>query len=246
MTTIEKVTSNQTVYGAWTFTPDTYTVSYDWGDTAPTEGLVETPPVLPEGSEGHDWHEKLTADPTYDKTTEIIGTDENGVPGVWKFSGWTPSEELTEDGIEGDVVFTGEWTFVPDTYKVTYELGGDPKWGLPKDAAEAPVDPKKYNYNEEVKVAANLTTKKNFAIDPNTGEKVTGTWTFTPWDKESFKITGNTVIKGFWTFTPDVPEDAPKTGDTTNSTLWIVLLAVGAVGIAAAAIIGKKKKKEAE
>ena len=85
-------------------------------------------------------------------------------------------------------------------YSVRYEVTGDPTYGSPSDA-NIPVDGNQYISGDSVTVSPVLTSA--WTTSDGTESGIPGTWTFTPWNKESgFQITGDTVIEGAWVFTP--------------------------------------------
>ena len=107
--------------GSWTFTAnDQYKVSYEvTGDEAPEtiEGTV------PEASDEYQGSKVTVANGLTTKETT-----KDGVPGTWKFSGWTTDDAKVEDGsftMPGqNVEFTGSWTFVAKTYELNYDANG--------------------------------------------------------------------------------------------------------------------------
>lgn len=85
-------------------------------------------------------------------------------------------------------------------YVVTYVVNGDEHYGIPVDGV-APIDENNpYNYNEQVHVHDNLTSA--WTTSDGTTAGIPGTWVFTPWDKEDFRITEDTIITGSWRFSP--------------------------------------------
>lgn len=94
------------------------------------------------------------------------------------------------------------WTLDYDvlTYKVTYVVNPDQKFGNP-EGSEVPKDLKEYAPGELVDVKDQLTTTVGYAYNEN-NEKVLGTWSFTPWDKADFEIHEDTTITGGWSFEP--------------------------------------------
>lgn len=163
---------------------------------------------------------------------------------------------------------TGTFTFdVPvvtytEKYKVTYVVNEDDTYGVPADSKTPKA--KEYNLNDNVTVADDLTTGQDYAIDPETGEKVPGEWTFESWDTEDFQIDKDTVITGAWKFTADVDDDdngdfdddsddegddngegnddiiSPETGDNTTMLPGMIIMAVGALGIAISFIVRRR------
>lgn len=74
--------------------------------------------------------------------------------------------------------------------------------------------------------------------------KTTGTWKFTPWDKENFQITADTEITGSWKFTPTFdPDKYPRTGDNNRPTVWLTMMAIS---VATAVKNFPKKKRKIE
>lgn len=101
-------------------------------------------------------------------------------------------------------VITFYYKVIPQKYSVTYVVNPDPTYGTPENSPVVPVDEKEYASGETVKVAEQLTTPDDYAYNAK-GEKISGTWKFTPWDKDDFQICENTTITGGWTFTPAPP-----------------------------------------
>ncbi|MCF0123680.1 MAG: S-layer homology domain-containing protein, partial [Ruminiclostridium sp.] len=99
--------------GTWAFTPDTYSVTYQFSGDAPTDVVAPT-----DGKTYH-WHDSVTV---AEAPTTTVTTDKNGVPGIWKFNGWATAADLT-NGIESHVTYTGTWTFTPAKIKVTFNAG---------------------------------------------------------------------------------------------------------------------------
>ena len=95
-----------------------------------------------------------------------------------------------------------DWTldYAGKTYTVTYVVNPDQTWVTP-EGSTVPHDSTLYPPNAYVHVASQLTTTKDYAYNEK-GEKVLGTWTFTPWDKADFEITEDTTITGGWSFEP--------------------------------------------
>ncbi len=142
--------------------------------------------------------------------------------------------------MEGNVTFKGVWTFTPDpTYKVSYLMNPDETYGLPEGAV-APVDNNEYYAGETVHVAADLTTKCEYAMVD--GQKVYGTWRFVSWDAKNFEIEKDTVITGSWVFTPARSPEDPVSPDTGLETMLLAFAALG-VTVVMAAIVTKTSKK---
>lgn len=161
----------------------------------------------------------LEADLTTDWNTST-GKDDAGVPGTWSFTGWstdtTYADDLTEKVILKDETVYGKWVFTPNAYTVTYVVNGDPTYGTPADGTAPTDESNPYDYKEQVTVKADLVTA--WTTSDGTANGVPGTWTFTPWDKEDFQITENTIITGAWKFAPaPTPPTDPKVGNLTVS-----------------------------
>ena len=209
------ITEDTTIKGAWKFTPDEYTLTYNvLGDD--TYGLP-TDNVTPDKKSNIPYDgsvDPLAPIPTTVTTYAEIEDPANPgskiqVPGTWSFvnNGWSSDTTLSDtitkvEGIKEDKNVYGQWKFTPGTYKVTYTVDADTTWGIPEDSV-TPIDPNQYGYKEKVEVEDDLTSTQKYAKDPTTGEQTPGTWTFTPWNPgEDFEITENTTIRGGWTFTP--------------------------------------------
>lgn len=237
--TADGMEGDVTYKGTWTFTADTYTVTYV-ADSDTTWGAPEDA-QLPVDSTVYDYKQTVTVaeDMT---TTQDYAVAANGdhIPGVWTFTTWDKEDfQITED-----TTITGAWTFTANTYKVEYAVNGDKTYGMPQDF-KAPIDPTEYNYKDLVKVADALVSSCNYAMVD--GKKVIGTWKFVAWDKEDFQITGDTVITGAWQFTPDKTSSqpqGPQTGDNSNLALWYALLFGGAIALTATVVFGRKKRAE--
>ena len=204
-----------TITGTWTFTPNTYEVTYEvTGDEpATTSNMPMSSYTEYEGATV-----AVTGDPT---TTET--TNDTGIVGIWIFDGWTSTDVTIAAGaftMPGNVVkITGSWTFTPNTYEVIYEVTGD-KSGMVDNR------PRLFNIEFEgatVTVADDLTTAET---TNDTG--IVGTWTFDGWTSTDVTITAGAFtmphkdvkITGIWIFTPntyevtyDVTGDKPKTVD---------------------------------
>ncbi len=126
--TVSQITADTTVYGKWTFTPDTYAVTYTV-ESDETWGLPDDS-VTPADNSRHPYGDVVTPQ----ALTSVQGTakDENGndVPGTWSFS-W----KKTSYTITGDTEIVGTWTFTPDEAG-----GGDEEPDRPSPKAGDPYD----------------------------------------------------------------------------------------------------------
>ncbi len=223
---VNDITEDKDVYGKWTFIPDTYKVEYvvnsdpQWGVPGDSSVPVDT--------KEYDYKEDVVvhADLT---TARGYAQDPSGgssiVLGTWVFDPWDKDDfQITED-----TTITGSWKFYPDpdpngdpsptpeTYKVVYVVKPDSTWGKPSDSV-TPTDPVDYHYLDKVTVEDGLSSTQDYAFDEN-GDKVPGTWSFVPWDKDDFKIVRNTTITGAWEFTPDGGMGGP--GDMYKVTYYV-------------------------
>lgn len=192
-----KITGNTNIKGAWTFTPSLHSLEYVIvsEDNPAAEDTDATPAKVMEIPFG--------ADKKLELPLETLSNNNDGVPGVWSFYGWYDNEACEGEPIDNvtnicvDTKVYGKWEFEPTTYKVSYEVTGDSVFGVP-DGSVTPESSSGHAYNELIDVADNLTT--TWTTSDGTADGIPGTWTFTPWDKEDFNITADTVIKGEWTF----------------------------------------------
>ena len=146
-----------------------------------------------------------------DDTTANTTTPSDPARTGYTFTGWervdtedgpaTLNEDGTVTGINGPgpIVYRAQYESL-DFY-VTYTVDGDQTYGSPADVTVPEDENNPYDYNATVTVKEDLTTSQTYA-EVN-GEQIPGTWTFTSWDTDDFRITEDTVITGSWTFTPD-------------------------------------------
>lgn len=192
-----EITGNTNIKGAWTFTPSSHGLEYVIvsDDNPAAEDTDATPSKVTNIPFGGD---KKLALPL-----ETLANNNDGVPGEWKFSGWYENEACIGAPIENvtniceDKIVYGKWEFIPITYKVEYEVTGDPVYGVPGDT-NTPESTSNHAYEELIDVADNLTTR--WTTSDGTEAGISGTWIFTPWDTEDFNIKADTVIRGEWTF----------------------------------------------
>ncbi len=159
----------------------------------------------------------------YDTTVYLPSSEAEAQDSMFKrdgyrFTGWNTKADGTGTAYAaGDTVVMDksqvlycQWERV---YSVKYEVTPDATYGSPADAA-IPVDTNEYQSGDTVTVEPNLTT--SWTTSDGTESGIPGTWTFTPWDKESgFEIADDTVITGAWTFTVD-PDYDPDGGDDSG------------------------------
>ena len=144
-TELVDVTSNCTLTGYWTFMANTrYKLTY-----RAAESNSWTPSDLSEPAGGQEYFrtEPVTAAgvPTY--TQGALYVDQNlTLKGTWTFGGWKRSD--AEDTVAAggkfnmpgnDMTLTGQWSFVPDTYTVSYNIGNG--------EGDAPAPHNSYDYS---------------------------------------------------------------------------------------------------
>ena len=196
------ITKTITYKGTWTFEAKpittTYKVVYKWdgGDGVP-EGVT-----LPTDSTSYD--SETAAKNAVDKNFTSASTSnakKGDKEGLWKFSGWTPSDPVDSTTEEHTkvITFTGTWTFAEKVVNVTYD------WGTP-----APSDrtcPTGGTYNTEETARNNMDTFFTSASISNAPNGNTaGSWKFSGWkETRTTSDDGNTVLialTGSWNFTP--------------------------------------------
>lgn len=211
------ITKTITYKGTWTFEAKpittTYKVVYKWdgGDGVP-EGVT-----LPTDSTSYD--SETAAKNAVDKNFTSASTSnakKGDKEGLWKFSGWTPSDPVDSTTEEHTkvITFTGTWTFAEKVVKVTYD------WGTP-----APSDktcPTGGTYNTEEAAKADMDKTFTSASTSNAPKgNIAGSWTFSGWaEKITTSPDGNTVLialTGSWNFTPS--EIKTITG-VLNTLVW--------------------------
>lgn len=211
------ITKTITYKGTWTFEAKpittTYKVVYKWdgGDGVP-EGVT-----LPTDSTSYD--SETAAKNAVDKNFTSASTSnakKGDKEGLWKFSGWTPSDPVDSTTEEHTkvITFTGTWTFAEKVVKVTYD------WGTP-----APSDktcPTGGTYNTEEAAKANMDkifTNTSTSNAPN--GSIAGSWKFSGWtETKTTSDDGNTILialTGTWKFTPS--ETKTITG-VLNTLVW--------------------------
>ena len=196
------ITKTITYKGTWTFEAKpittTYKVVYKWdgGDGVP-EGVT-----LPTDSASYasESEAKNAMDKTF--TSESTSKAKKGdKEGLWKFSGWAPSDPVDSTTEEHTkvITFTGTWTFAEKVVKVTYD------WGTP-----APSDktcPTGGTYNTEEAARNNMDTFFTNASTSNAPNgNIAGSWTFSGWtETKTTSDNGNKILialTGIWNFTP--------------------------------------------
>ncbi len=179
VTSVSNITANVNVYAKWTFTPDTYTLTYH--NTATVRPATAT---IPEAVTGIAYNGSV--DSLADATTTETAKD--GIPGTWRFDGWYLNENLTEDAvtsvsnITANVNVYAKWTFTPDTYTLTYHNTATVR----PATATIPEAVTGIAYNGSVDSLAVATTTETAK------DGIPGTWSFDGWYLNE-NLTGDAV-----------------------------------------------------
>ena len=211
------ITKTITYKGTWTFEAKpittTYKVVYKWdgGDGVP-EGVT-----LPTDSTSYD--SETAAKNAVDKNFTSASTSnakKGDKEGLWKFSGWTPSDPVDSTTEEHTkvITFTGTWTFAEKVVKVTYD------WGTPAPSDKTCPTGGTYNTEEAAKADMDkIFTNTSTSNAPN--GSIAGSWKFSGWtETKTTSDDGNTILialTGTWKFTPS--ETKTITSDL-NTLVW--------------------------
>ena len=211
------ITKTITYKGTWTFTPKpittTYKVVYNWdgGDGVP-EGVT-----LPTDSTSYD--SESEAKNAMDKTFTSASTStaqKDGKEGLWKFSGWTPSDPVNSTTEEHTkvITFTGTWTFAEKVVNVTYD------WGTSAPSDQTCPTGGTYNTEEAAKADMDkIFTNTSTSNAPN--GSIAGSWKFSGWtETKTTSDDGNTILialTGTWKFTPS---ETKTITSVLNSLVW--------------------------
>lgn len=129
VTELINVTGDRTLTGFWTFIPEKeHTLTYQFA-----EDDIWTPSILSALAAEKQYFrtEPVTAagEPSYKQGGLYVSPDLM-LKGAWTFGGWKRSDTKTtvkaNDKFEmpgNDVTLTGQWSFTPDTYTVSYDIG---------------------------------------------------------------------------------------------------------------------------
>ena len=211
------ITKTITYKGTWTFEAKpittTYKVVYKWdgGDGVP-ESVT-----LPTDSTSYD--SETAAKNAVDKNFTSASTSnakKGDKEGLWKFSGWTPSDPVDSTTEEHTkvITFTGTWTFAEKVVKVTYD------WGTPAPSDKTCPTGGTYNTEEAAKADMDkIFTNTSTSNAPN--GSIAGSWKFSGWtETKTTSDDGNTILialTGTWKFTPS--ETKTITG-VLNTLVW--------------------------
>ena len=201
----DKIVTPITFTGTWTFTPKpvtTYKVVYEWGSEHPSDV------TLPTDSTSYDSEsEAKGAMDTKYTNSSTSNAQKDGKEGLWKFSGWTPSEPVastTEENTEV-ITFTGTWTFAEKVVNVTYDWGND----VPSDVVSRKPADKTYNSVDAAKADMDKTFTSTSTSNAQKDGKE-GLWTFSGWtpsEPVASTTEENTEVitfTGTWTFAEKV------------------------------------------
>ena len=210
--TPEENTEVITFTGSWTFTEKVVKVTYDWGNDVPSDVVSRKPADKTYNSVDA---AKADIDKTF-TSTSTSNAQKDGKEGLWKFSGWAPSDPVASTPEENTevITFTGSWTFTEKVVNVTYN------WGT-----LAPSDktcPTGGSYNTEEDARNNMDTFFTNASASNAPNgNIAGSWTFSGWtETKTTSDDGNKIfiaLTGTWNFTPS---ETKTITSVLNSLVW--------------------------
>ena len=211
------ITKTITYKGTWTFEAKpittTYKVVYKWdgGDGVP-EGVT-----LPTDSASYasESEAKNAMDKTF--TSESTSKAKKGdKEGLWKFSGWAPSDPVASTPEENTevITFTGTWTFAEKVVNVTYN------WGTLAPSDKTCPTGGSYNTEEAAKADMDkIFTNTSSSNAPN--GSIAGSWKFSGWtETKTTSDDGNKIfiaLTGTWNFTPS---ETKTITSVLNSLVW--------------------------
>ncbi|MDD5806569.1 MAG: InlB B-repeat-containing protein, partial [Eggerthellales bacterium] len=138
----------------------------------------------------------------------------------YMFTGWNTSPDGTGEAyapgdaflMEESSILYAQWEPV---FKVTYQVLGDPTYGIPAMAEDPAYTDGPYLSGDQVTIQPDPWTE--WTTSDGTPSGLPGIWVFSGWDTEDFVITQDTDVAGSWTFTPsekDNPDSADEPGKT--------------------------------
>ena len=169
------IRGNRTLTGFWTFRPNTrFTLTYQVAE----DGSWTPRNLSALAAEKQYFRtEPVTAANTPTYTSGELYVDQNlTLKGTWTFGGWKRSDTGTIipattgsfNMPDRDVTLTGQWSFVPDTYTVSYDLNGG--------AGTAPLPHDSYDYSALAKKSGCDTTQRGIPFGASiTLREFTGT-----------------------------------------------------------------------
>lgn len=123
------IRNDRTLTGKWTFTANTkFTLAYQ---VAEKNSWTPSNLSAPAAKKQYFRTEPVTAagEPSY-KQGELYVSPDLTLKGAWTFGGWKRNDTETTVKANGkfempgnDVTLTGQWSFTPDTYTVSYNIG---------------------------------------------------------------------------------------------------------------------------
>lgn len=213
VTNAEGTLTTITFTGSWTFDSKKYKVVYEWGGNDDVPKNV----TLPKDSNSYESEEE--AQNAVDKNFTGASTSnakKGDKEGLWKFSGWTPSDPVDSTTEEHTkvITFTGTWTFAEKVVKVTYD------WGTPAPSDKTCPTGGTYNTEEAAKADMDkIFTNTSTSNAPN--GSIAGSWKFSGWtETKTTSDDGNTILialTGTWNFTPS---ETKTITDVLNSLVW--------------------------
>lgn len=206
--TIKAPNKDITLTAKWEKKPVVYKVNYDWGTFAPSDQ------TCPTNGNSYETEAAVPMDTTFNSNS-TSNANNGEQKGLWKFSGWTPSEPVeSNEGNTVSIKFTGTWTFAEKVVNVTYN------WGT-----LAPSDktcPTGGSYNTEEDARNNMDTFFTNASTSNAPNgNIAGSWTFSGWtETKTTSDDGNKIfiaLTGTWNFTPS---ETKTITSVLNSLVW--------------------------
>ena len=209
--TPEENTEVITFTGSWTFTEKVVKVTYDWGNDVPSDVVSRKPADKTYNSVDA---AKADIDKTF-TSTSTSNAQKDGKEGLWKFSGWTPSEPVeSNEGNTVSIKFTGTWTFAEKVVNVTYN------WGTLAPSDKTCPTGGSYNTEEAAKADMDkIFTNTSSSNAPN--GSIAGSWKFSGWtETKTTSDDGNKIfiaLTGTWNFTPS---ETKTITSVLNSLVW--------------------------
>lgn len=192
--TIKAPNKDITLTAKWEKKPVVYKVNYDWGTFAPSDQ------TCPTNGNSYETEAAVPMDTTFNSNS-TSNANNGEQKGLWKFSGWTPSDPVDSTTEEHTkvITFTGTWTFAEKVVKVTYD------WGTPAPSDKTCPTGGTYNTEEAAKADMDkIFTNTSTSNAPN--GSIAGSWKFSGWtETKTTSDDGNTILialTGTWKFTP--------------------------------------------
>ena len=183
----------KTIYAVWGEKElPKWTVSYNWG----TEN-VPSGETLPDGATDVTNGAKFEVDTKYTNGYEVEVKDGYGnVTGVYTFSGWNQSGELT---VNSDITITGSWSYEEksvDKWTVSYNWGTEnvPSGETLPDGATDVTNGAKFEVDTKYTNGYEVEVKDGYG-------NVTGVYTFSGWNQSGeLTVNSDITITGSWSY----------------------------------------------